>query len=60
MEWWWYALIALGGIVGIGAALAAFLPENQPDLVPMGGHYVVRPPDPPKPRKRWQITITRN
>ena len=50
---------ALGAVVGVAGLIAIFARGTESDLVPMGSHYVLRPPDPPKPRQRWRLTIER-
>jgi hypothetical protein len=59
MSWWWYLLIALGGVTGIGVVFAVVLQDDRADLMPMGRHWVQRRPEPAKPRKRWRIIIER-
>ena len=45
MDWYWYLLIALGAVFGLGALAAIFWPDRQSAFVPMGSHWILRRPD---------------
>jgi len=44
MDWYWYLLIALGAVFGLGALAAIFWPDRQSAFVPDGQSLDIAPP----------------
>jgi hypothetical protein len=63
MDWLWFILYALGGVIAFYAiaALAVLIRGGRGGTVEMpGGETIFLPLEPERPRKRWRITIERH